>query len=149
MVTKDNYIEGATARYKDFMEVTFFKVLKGCANRPVAGKVDFVEKYRKSKVRRYRVNWHEMYDADKAARYGEETVKMAAGAENIPITSNASVHIAGSKPAEAKAVITLKNNSVEDEKVNKTVKEQVNVGRADDYIINGADILDLEKELNK
>lgn len=149
MITKDNYIEGATARYKDFMEVTFFTVLKGCANRPVAGKVDFVEKYRKSKIRRYRVNWHEMYGADKAARYGEETVKMAAGAENIPITSNALVHITRSKPAEVKAVITLKNNSVEDEKVKKTVNEQVNVGRAEDYIINGADILDLEKELNK
>ncbi len=150
-MTKDKYIEGATARYKDFMEVTFFTVLKGSAKRPVAGKVDFIEKYKKSKVKRYRVNWHELYDADKAAEYTENTVKMAAGAEgqSISITTNASIHV-GRKdgPAEAKAVIVLKNNRPDISDPNEAAGTQSgSEGKAENILLDETNKFNIEEEL--
>lgn len=108
---KDKRLEGGDARYKEFMEVTFFTVLKGAAMLPVAGKVNFVEEHRKAKVHRYRVDWHKMYEPGKAAelnakRTGEQNMENAA----VPFTLEASVHVGCDSQPEVKATVNLRNN---------------------------------------
>ena len=78
---------------------------------PVAGKVNFVEEHRKAKVRRYRVDWHKMYEPGKAAelnakRTGEQNMENAA----VPFTLEASVHVGCDSQPEVKATVNLRNN---------------------------------------
>lgn len=91
---KANLYEGADVRYKDFQEVTMVTVENGDALLPFAGTVDFLEKHRRKRVKRYRVDWHKYYDAEKAAKYlaaqyGQEQESVQA--EEQPVGTTPSV----------------------------------------------------------
>lgn len=141
---KESRLEGGDARYKEFMEVTFFTVLKGAAMLPIAGKVNFVEMYRKSKVRRYRVDWHKLYDPQKAselkdAKTAEKIVTMP-----VPCTLEASVGIEGRTGQQEEATVILKNN------IPKAGESEKQTDRAEngEYIdIDAENAFNLEEEL--
>lgn len=147
--TKESRLEGGNVRYKEFMEVTFFTVLRGTAMLPLAGKVNFVENYKKSRVRRYRVNWHKLYDSAKAAELNKDIKTEKSNDETtVQHTVEASVNIMEKKKSQVQGTVVLKNNkNVFGEEVSDTQDKSNNAMDTGYVNIEEKDIFNLEEEL--
>lgn len=86
---REQFMEPAEVRNKDFQELTFFTVDRGRPLKPIHGRVFFLRDVEKKKKKRYRVDWKKLMLKQTVITKSVSTEETAANEEHLEVANKA------------------------------------------------------------